>query len=95
MSEANLNPYQSPQGTEQLAGQVDPSEQLSLPELQARVLELERRLNESWFFGPLWKRSLAVFLHWVAGYGVIGLVVGGTIMLISLAVSFAMEALHR
>jgi hypothetical protein len=94
MTEANLNPYQSPQGIEQLANKLDSPEQLSLAELQARVLQLERRLNESWFFGPLWKRSLAVFLHWIVGYGVIFIVIGGTMMLIGLAISAIIDGLR-
>lgn len=87
MSEANLNPYQSPQSTSDQLVKLDAVEKLSVAELQVRVLELERRLNESWFFGPLWKRSLAVFLHWIVGYAVIGLIGGGLVALVGFAIS--------
>ncbi|WP_254513143.1 hypothetical protein [Anatilimnocola floriformis] len=75
MNEANLNPYQSPQGT----SDKEPSpeqEQLSLAELQARVIRLEKQLQANHLFGPLWKRCLAVFIYFFLAYAVIGAIVG-------------------
>lgn len=74
---AEFNPYQSPTGTSPQGDQPDPYEPVTLAELQARVIELERQLKASWFMGPLWKRSFATFAHFFLGYAVVGIVVGG------------------
>ena len=59
----------------------------ALAELQARVVELERIVKASWFMGPLWKRSLATFVHWFLGYALIGLIVAGVMLLFSLLIA--------
>lgn len=70
---AEFNPYQSPTGTSPQGDKPDPYEPVTLAELQARVVELERQIKASWFMGPLWKRSFATFAHFILGYAVIGL----------------------
>ena len=82
MSEANHNPYQSPQGLD--GRQYQPEmDQLTLAELQARVLALEAKLEASHLFGPLWKRCLTVFVYFFLAYAVIGLIVGAIALPIS------------
>lgn len=73
---AEFNPYQSPTGTSPQGDKPDPYEPVTLAELQARVVELEKLVKGNWFLGPLWKRSLGTFLHWVVGYAAIAMIVG-------------------
>lgn len=73
MNKAQLNPYESPQVTDDFA-KPDPQEPLTLAELQASVLQLEERLERSHLFGPLWKRCLTVFIHFIFAYVVISLI---------------------
>jgi hypothetical protein len=71
MDEANLNPYQSPQVFDPNDSKSLEQAALTMAELQARVLELERRVNASWFLGSFWKRPFAVYGHLLLGYVVI------------------------
>lgn len=84
---AEFNPYQSPTGTSPQGDKPDPYEPVTLAELQARVVELERQIKASWFMGPLWKRSLATLLHFFMGYAVVGGVAGA--IFFSIAMLFA------
>ena len=74
MPEANLNPYQSPQGTDDKVKPSDLVEPMTLAELQARVLQLEKQVKSSWFLGPLWKKSLAVIGYFFIGYALLAAV---------------------
>ena len=89
MPEANLNPYQSPQGTDETGNKPADLEPLTLAELQARVLQLEKQLKGNWFLGPMWKKSLAVIGYFLIGYAmivavyfVIAFIVVGILMLL-------------
>jgi hypothetical protein len=89
MDEANLNPYQSPQVFDPHDSKSLEQAALTMAELQTRVLELERRVNASWFLGSFWKRSFASFGHALVGYVIvafvcygIGALIVGLIMLI-------------
>lgn len=73
MNKAQLNPYESPQVADDFA-KPEPQEPLTLAELQARVHQLEERLERSHLFGPLWKRCLTVFVYFFLGYAVVGLI---------------------
>ena len=90
MSEADFNPYQSPQVPE--VGQSHtaplPEDPQSLVELQARIAELERRLEVSHLFGPLWKRCLTVFIYFFLAYAVIGLIAGAIIAPVCLLLNY-------
>ncbi len=88
MSEANLNPYKSPQGTDDKVKPSDLVEPMTLAELQARGLQLEKQVKSNWFLGPLWKKSLAVVGYFLIGYAMLAvvyltivLVVGAILML--------------
>jgi hypothetical protein len=73
MPGANLNRCQSPTGTGDSARNAHRAEQLSLAELQSRVDALERRVNESWFFGSLWKRTRGILFNILIYIGTEGL----------------------
>jgi len=79
MSEPYKNPYESPQVNDKQRSLHESQDLRSMAELHARVEELERRLARNWFYGPLWKRVVAVIGHFLLGYAFLFAIVGSVV----------------